>query len=91
MTESAKITKILEEVNKYFRGKNFRTKKNEAIRIKIKRLVSSFKGLLAKRKVKSMAERRRQEIYVKKIHKSFVVALESTEQKDQDDMSSSEE
>lgn len=91
MTESAKIIRILEEVNEHFKQRNIPTKKNETIRIKIKRLVSSFKVLLAKRKVKSMKERKRQEIYVEKIHKSFNIALESTEQMDHDNISSSDE
>lgn len=91
ITESAKITKILEDVNQYYRQRNIRTKNNETIRIKIKRLVSSFKSLLAKRKVKSMKERQRQEIYVKNIHKCFNVTVESTEQMDHDALSSSDE
>lgn len=91
ITESAKITKILKEVNQYYRQRNIRTKNSETIRLKIKRLVSSFKSLLAKRKIKSMKERHRQEIYVENIHKCFNVTVESTEQMDQDALSSSDE
>lgn len=91
MTESAKITKILEEVNEFYRQRNIQTKSIETIRIKIKRLVSSFKNLLGKRKVKSMKERQRQEIYVEDRHKYFNVTLGSTEQMDQNNLSSSNE
>lgn len=91
MTETAKITKILEEVNEYYRQRNIRTKNNETIRIKIKRLVSSFKNLLAKRKVKSMKERQRQETYVENVHKCFNVAVENTDQMHQNNLSSSNE
>lgn len=53
--------------------------------------MSSFKNLLGKRKVKSMKERQRQEIYVEDRHKYFNVTLGSTEQMDQNNLSSSNE
>lgn len=89
--ESIKMAKIIEEVNKYYTQRKIRTKNSETVRIKIKRLVSSFKNLLAKRKVKSMKERERQELFVENIHRCFNVALESSEQMDNDGFSSSDE
>lgn len=87
MTESEKFTKIVKEVKQHCTQRNIPTKHNEAIRIKIKRLVSSFKGLLAKRKVNSKKERQRQETYVENIHKCFNIVVESTTQMDHDSSS----
>lgn len=73
-SESEKISKILKEIKEHYGQRRIRTKNNETIRIKIKRLVSSYKSLLAKRKGKSAKERRRQEVYVEHIHRCFNVA-----------------
>lgn len=80
MAESEKFKRILKEINEHCEQRNIRMKNNEAIRIKIKRLVSSYKVLLGKRKVNSTKERQRQENYVESIHKCFNVVVESPEQ-----------
>lgn len=80
MAESEKFKKILREINEHCEQQNIRMKNNEAIRIKIKRLVSAYKVLLGKRKVRSTKERQRQENFVQNIHKCFNVVVDSPEQ-----------
>lgn len=74
MPENLRINAIISEIETRYERSGTRIRHREAIRIKLKRLISGFKDLLAKRKVISMKQREREFHFVEKIRNSFDVA-----------------
>lgn len=75
MTEAEKMKTLLEAVIQHYRARQMEVNNIESFRIKIKRLVSAFKKLLGKRKLKSKLERKRQENFVENLHRNFKVTV----------------
>lgn len=73
LPEAKRITKALHEIKKCYHKAGILIRKKETIRIKVKRLVSSMKRLLSKRKIKSRREKDRQEDFARNILKLFEV------------------
>lgn len=77
--ESKRISTIVKQIENRYRGGIVRLKATETIRIKIKRLVMSCKGFIAKRKIcrKVNPERRKQETFHKSLYNVFDIAQNS--------------
>lgn len=73
ISESTKIAEIVEKIEDFYRSGDLRIKQTETIRLKIKRLVKSFKVIVSKRKIfrTSNAEKNRQEKFHEDIHGLF--------------------
>lgn len=77
--DAQKITSIVKSIEGHYRTNGIRIKGTETIRIKTKRLVKSCKDFVAKRKIccKSVAEKRKQELFHQNIYEPFDVSENS--------------
>lgn len=75
LSDTRKITKIVQDIEKKYRERGIHIKATESIRLKTKRLVKSCKDLIAKRKIcrNSQVERMRQEKFRQNIENVFEV------------------